>query len=172
MTKNILIVYYSDSGNTRKAAEYIANKLDAVMEQVKTPAFGHGVWGYFKKGWFSWRKRQVPIAPVVHDPANFDLLIVGAPVWAGHVASPIRSYLSTEAAKAQKAPRVAFFVTEGGSGGSRALQEMRELLNVKTICELEINDHDRKVQQDISMMENFVSLIDNSLEQGPQPATA
>jgi len=131
MKKKILITYYSETGHTRKIAEYIGDKTDAVVEVVETGYFAKGFLAYLKRGWLSYRKRNIPINAPGHDPSEFDLLIVGAPVWAGHVACPIRSYLATY--KGQL-PEVAFYVTMGGSGGQGALRDMREITGLSHCC--------------------------------------
>jgi len=159
MQKKTLVVYYSDSGNTRKVAEYIAKASGADVEAVRTTVFGHGFWSYLKKGWYSLRQRVIPINPSFHDPSKFEVVIVGAPIWAGHVANPIRSYLATHAGNL---PKVAFFVTMGGSGADNALREMRQISGLHPLAELEISERDRKKNQDISKMDDFISHFSKS----------
>jgi len=154
MQKKTLVVYYSNSGNTRKAAEYIAKAMDAEADAVETTAFGRGFWNYLKRGWYSLRKVLVPIKPTAYDPSKFDLVIVGAPVWAGHVANPIRSYLAEYSASL---PKVAFFVTLGGSGAAGALRDMREISGLNPLAELEISEKDRKTNKDVSKMNDYIS---------------
>ncbi len=158
MLKTILIIYYSDSGHTKKVAEYIANSTGAVVESIETEVFGTGIWNYLKRAWCSLRKEIIPINPVINDPSQFDLVIVGAPVWAGHVANPIRSYLTEYS---RKISQVAFFVTLGGSGSKGALRDMQEISGLIPIAELEITESDFKGKQDISKMASYVASIGN-----------
>ncbi len=158
MTKKILVVYYSDSGNTKKVADYIANAKGATVVAVKTDVFGKGFWNYMKRAWCSLREKIVPIDPIAEDPSKFDLVVVGAPVWAGHVASPIRSFLAEYSGKISG---IAFFVTAGGAGTDGALKDMRQISKMEPIAELAINDKDRKTQHDQSQMNYFATCLDS-----------
>jgi len=158
MVKKILIVYYSDTGNTEKVAKQIANETAAVVEAIDTPVFGKGIWNYIKRAWYALRKKVIPIKDIENDPAQFDLVIVGSPVWAGHVASPIRSYLMKYSKKISK---IAFFVTLGGRGAKGAFKDMRQISGLTPIVELEISDQDRKTKQDLSIISYFVTKLGN-----------
>ncbi len=58
------------------------------------------------------------------DPKDYDLVVVGTPIWNASVSSPVRTYL---AANHGRIPRVAFFCTHGGSGSARVLRQMSEI---------------------------------------------
>ncbi len=57
-----------------------------------------------------------------HDPAPYDLVVIGAPVWAWAVFSPVRAYLT--ATKSQLRD-VGLFCTLGGVGAQRAFAQMQ-----------------------------------------------
>lgn len=152
--KRVLVVYYSDSGHTRKAAEYIANATDGVVEAVTTPILKKGIWGYIKRIWLSLHQKTIAINESEHDPSHFDLVVVGAPVWASHVANPIRSYLTEYC---DNFPEVAFFVTMGMHGGEGALRDMRDVSGCAPLTELQISETDRKTDLDVSKMNSFIS---------------
>lgn len=69
-------------------------------------------------------RRETPIGMPERDPASYDLLAIGGPVWVGRMASPIRSYAHRLGGRA---PRVAFFCTEGGSGAEQAFEDLARL---------------------------------------------
>jgi flavodoxin len=119
-----LVVYYSRTGNTRKLAGALAAALDAELSAITEPSDRAGFWGYLRAGRDAVLKRATPIAPLAADPAAFDLVVVGTPVWGFTVASPVRSFLAANAAKLKA---VAFFCTEGGSGHERTFREMARL---------------------------------------------
>jgi hypothetical protein len=52
------------------------------------------------------------------------LVVIGTPVWAWSVSSPVRAYLS---ANKQRLPEVAFFCTMGGRGSATAFAQMQEI---------------------------------------------
>jgi len=64
------------------------------------------------------------------DPSIYDLIIVGTPVWAWSVSSPVRAYLL---ANKPRLPSVAFFCTLGGAGADRAFGQMQELAGKRPI---------------------------------------
>jgi hypothetical protein len=85
------------------------------------------------------RALPVEIKPAKRNPASYDLVVLGSPVWVGHVSSPMRAYLS---AQSDMLPQVALFVTEGGSGGAKALAEMTALAGRRPVAILEIRAKD------------------------------
>lgn len=53
---------------------------------------------------------------------EYDLVVVGTPVWAGTMSSPVRSYLYAHRGELRNA---AFFAVMAGRGGEQAVNEMR-----------------------------------------------
>ncbi|MBE3088681.1 MAG: flavodoxin family protein, partial [Actinobacteria bacterium] len=45
-SRNILVVYYSRTGTTRKVAEYITKQLGADMEEIIDMKKRSGIWGF------------------------------------------------------------------------------------------------------------------------------
>jgi len=125
------VVYYSLSGNCAFIAEELKARLDADLLRLHTekettrkggnrrgPArflWGIGVMlGIIK----------APLKPYVFDPALYDLIIIGAPVWGGSPARPIRDFLNKAVITGKK---TAFFVCHAG-GEKNALDELKALL--------------------------------------------
>jgi hypothetical protein len=80
--------------------------------------------GYLRCLMDSWRRRPAGIVPAALDTAQYDLVVVGTPVWGGSVSAPVRSYLLENRSKFR---HVAFFCSFGGLGSQAAFDEMREL---------------------------------------------
>jgi flavodoxin len=116
-----LVVFYSRTGMTRKAAEMIAADLGADLEEVCDTVDRSGVSGYLFAGRDATQKRLTKIKDVKYDPSGYDLVVVGTPVWAWTVSSPIRTYLSIYGPKFREC---AFFATYGGSGGEGTFKDM------------------------------------------------
>ena len=104
----VLVVYYSRTGTTRRVAEYLAEyfrfDLDVIVSDSRS-----GALGYVKSGYESAFGKRPPIS-FSKNPEDYDLVIVGSPIWAGTIASPVRSYLSR-----CKSVDVAAFSTLGGN---------------------------------------------------------
>ena len=125
----ILVAYYSRTGLTKKVAEKLASALGADQEEIITPDDRGGVVGYLKCGREAVTKASPLINPSKFNPADYDLVIVGTPVWAATMASPVRTYLTEQK---DKLKRVAFFATQGGSGANRTIENMAGICGLKS----------------------------------------
>lgn len=124
MEKNrALVVYYSMTGKSRKVAEEIGAAIGADIEEICEPHTRKGLGGALSAMFSALARREPPIRPSIHDPARYDLLVMGGPVWAGRMATPLRTYARRHGAQPQD---VAFFCTEGGRGAEKAFDELRE----------------------------------------------
>lgn len=119
-----LVAYYSFGGSTQKVAEHIAQHLSADMEEIKSSKSYESGLGFFKAAYDSWRGHLPAIVPIRRAPEEYDLVVVGAPLWAGHAATPARSYLQNSSGAFK---RIALLITHGGSSPDRAFEEMAAL---------------------------------------------
>lgn len=124
----ILVVFYSRTGITKKLADYIAKKIGAEMEEIKDTVNRAGVLGYLLAGRDSALHRLTKLEKPNCNPADYDLVIIGTPVWSWNISTPVRTYL--EEYKAQF-KQVAFFCTMGGSGDERAFREVERNIGKK-----------------------------------------
>lgn len=122
----ILVVYYSYDGNTRFIAETVANELDAdihelkPVKEMKSKGFLKYVWG----GTMVAMKRKPRLLPLDKNPADYDLIIIGTPVWNSTMAPPVRSFLDTFGSGVKLA---ALFCSFSG-GVKKTFAEMKELM--------------------------------------------
>ncbi len=134
----ILVVYYSRTGHTKTVAEKLAGLLGAeteeLFEQGKNRA---GVLGFMKAGRDALMKRPVELAPRKKDPADFDLVVLGSPVWAFTMCPAIRAYAAVHAATLRK---VAFFCTHGGGGSGKSDREVEAILGQPLAASLALLD--------------------------------
>ena len=119
-----LIVYYSRSGHTRKVAEDLAARLGCDVEEIREARNRRGVFGYFRSGREAFREQMAEIEQCSRDPAAYDLVILGTPVWAGNLSSPLRSYVSRFRGQFRD---VAFFCTQGGRGSAKVFSRLQAL---------------------------------------------
>ncbi len=151
-----LVVFYSRSGTTREAAERIARRLGADLEEIHDPTDRRGIRGWVRSILDARRERKPPIAPALHDPSRYDLVVVGTPVWDAHVSAPVRAYLSLHAGALRK---VAFFVTEGGRGEDRVFRDMRELAGRAPMATLLLLQRDVERRRDAPAIDSFVRML-------------
>ena len=121
---NTLVVYYSLTGHTRQIAEAIAAAHDADLEVIEDTFNRDTGLGRPRSAVEGLLGLRSSITPPKHDPSEYDLVVVGTPVWAARLSSPVRAYLSQQRASLE---RVAFFCTQGGFGGKWALQNMAKV---------------------------------------------
>ena len=124
----ILVVFYSRSGTTRRIAEALSQALTCDLEEITEPKPRTGFLGYMRSLLEARRKRPSVIAPIKHDVSSYDLVVVGTPVWAWSLSSPVRAYLM---ATTNQLPAVAFFCTLGGKGSESTFAQMTFILGKK-----------------------------------------
>ncbi len=141
MTKKILLAYYSMSGKTRMVADELAATIDADCEAIREPHPRHGTSGLVRALFDAMTRRDATIEPPRRDPASYDLLILGGPIWAGRLASPVRTYALQMATRMKK---VAFLCTQGGRGAEHAFAELEKLCACPPSATLIVNAEQMK----------------------------
>ena len=117
----ILVVHYSRTGHTRGVAKQLAERLGADLEEINDPTDRTGLFGYQRSGFQAFFKRLPPIAPAIHGPHEYDMVVIGTPIWDMSLSAPVRAYLRRYRAVL---PKVAFFCTCGGAGADRVFGQM------------------------------------------------
>ncbi len=134
-----LVVFYSRTGNTSLIASKIAALLHADTERILTRTAYDGSFGFIKGALHSATGRQVPIDPPTHSPDDFDLVVIGGPVWAGHIAPPVQTYLRTFRGHFK---RVAFCLTHGGSAAAKSFKQMEAIGGMPPVATLAVTVRD------------------------------
>ncbi len=120
----VLVISYSRSGTTSRLASRIAADLSADRCEIIDVRPRDGLVGYMQSALESVAK-GLPSIRVDVDPAAYELVVAGTPVWAGSMASPMRSFLTRHAGRIR---RLACFCTMGGRGGAETLHEMQAIV--------------------------------------------
>ena len=110
--RDVLCVYYSRSGNTKKVMKSIAAELNAELVQLTDGVERGGLRGWFRCGRDA-VKRDCPAARPIETERrleNYRLVIIGTPVWAGRCSSVVRSFLKQHG---KELNRVAYVLTRG-----------------------------------------------------------
>ena len=119
-----LVVYYSRTGNTRKIADELAAALKADVEELKDGKNRGGPIGFLMAGREAMKKTPANLAPLAHDPAAYDLVAVGTPVWGGTICPPVRTFMAQQRGHLKK---VAWFCTCGSDDGSSPRKAFPEM---------------------------------------------
>jgi flavodoxin len=128
-----LVVFYSRTGTTEKVADMIAEKLKADMEEIIDTVDRSGARGYLTSGRDAMKRRMTNIEPAKNSPADYDLVIIGTPVWSWNLSVPVRTYLTQNKDRISK---YAFFATMGGSGDKRATSEAADIIGKEAVANI------------------------------------
>ncbi|MCF3652803.1 MAG: NAD(P)H-dependent oxidoreductase [Aigarchaeota archaeon] len=150
----ILVVFYSRTGNIRRVAEAIAERLKADMEEIRDARSRSGMLGFLRSGYEALAGKLPKIQQVSRSPSEYDLVLIGSPVWVGKLSSPMRSYL---ALYGRSIKQTAFFCTCKSDEG-RAFKEM-EALSKKPIATLCIREKEIKSGEYIRKIEEFIKSL-------------
>lgn len=134
-----LVVFYSRSGYTRKIAELLARALNADVDEIREPRGRTGGLGYLRSVYEVLRGARPPILQPRHHPHAYERIVIGTPVWARHISSPVRSYLTRHQ---DDLKHVAYFCTYGGRGAEQVLNEMAQLLDRAPQATLSLTDRE------------------------------
>jgi len=121
-----LVVYYSRTGKTRFVAEKVAAELKADIEEVVDLKNRNGRFGFLKAGYDATRGNETEIVETQKSPSDFELIVVGTPVWNSRPSSAISTYLKRRDFAGKK---VAVFCTNEGMGEEKAVERTKALVS-------------------------------------------
>ena len=151
-----LVVYYSLTGNTKSLAENISKSLNCDIEEIIDKKNRRGFFGFLAAGRDAFLKRITEIDNIKKDPKNYDMVIIGTPVWAGKITPAIRTYLLNNKDKIKK---FAFFTTSGASASDKIVKNLEDILNKK--CDSFLNLSTKEIKNTLfkEKLENFLKVI-------------
>jgi flavodoxin len=133
----VLVVYYSSSGNTQRVAQAIAQALEADVEGIQevkptdVDLHGKGLGNFLNMGKTAFRAlsdRTVGIKGLQHSTADYDLVLVGTPVYAGSLSAPVRAFLEQARGKMKA---VAFFCTGDDPANEKVFVQMQDVCGME-----------------------------------------
>ncbi len=122
-TPQILIAYYSYSGNTKEVAEAIQKQTGGDLFEIKAEGTYPG----------SYREmtRQVQqelrdgfrprLTATVDDISRYDIIFIGSPVWWGTITPQVSSFMESHDLAGKT---VVPFITHGGGGAMNTVKDM------------------------------------------------
>lgn len=137
-----LVIYYSNTGNTQKVAKMLADRLGADLAEVTCAAYLKW-YGPLAMAWDIFTRHVPKVDVLVPAGADYDLVIVGGPVWAAHAAPPV---LALAKGDFWKRARPAFFVTCSGTSPKYppepAIEEMKRMTSLDAVSTMIIREAD------------------------------
>lgn len=158
MTNKNLVVYYSFEGSTKLIAKTIAQVLDADMLECKpskdiiSKSFMKFFWG----GRQVIFKKQPKLDVFKENPNDYDMVIIGTPVWAFNYAPAIRSFLSQAKLKNKK---IGLFCCHEGRKGKTLNNLNEELSNNTIIGKIDFLNVKKNKEKNILKAKNWATNI-------------
>ncbi len=119
-----LVVYYTRTGKTKFVAQEIAAQLGAEIEEIVDQKKRGGKIGWIMAGKDASRKSLTEIAQTTKAPQDYDIIVIGTPIWAWSPTPAVRTYIKQNKLSGK---RVALFYTSDGDI-KQADQKTKELL--------------------------------------------
>ena len=90
------VVFYSLDGNCALVAQEIQTQLNAdlIRLETKDEKKRSGLAKFFWGGSMVFTHKKPPLKPYTFDPSEYDLIIIGTPVWASTPAPPIQTFIA------------------------------------------------------------------------------
>ena len=116
----------------------MAEGLGAQVEQLLDEKSRRGILGFLRSGYESTRGVQTKLKETKMDPTEFDLVVLGTPVWNGRPSSPILTYLKNHDLSGKK---TAIFSVSASSPGEETVERTKSLIpSVEFVGQLSITD--------------------------------
>ena len=121
-------------------AKAVSARCRADLEEIRDARPRKGL----LRGW--WRSirevrrgSETQILPTTRHPGNYDLVVLGTPVWASSISSPLRTWLKRHRSELKQ---VGVFVTQGSRGGGKAVAQFSTLFGLAPRADLIVNAKD------------------------------
>lgn len=154
--KDCLLVFYSRTGYTRRVAEQITKQLQCDICDIREQHPRSGVGGYLRSLLEAVSGREPLLQNHGPDPSRYAVVIVGTPVWASRIASPVRAYLTHHGLGNA---RIATFCTYGGSGADNVLDAMDQLTGKSPVSRLALRDREIDSGSGATKVQAFVGMV-------------
>lgn len=124
-TPKTLVLYYSQTSNTKAVATEIANKLGADLDEiVAMEPYDGDFQATIERGRKELDEGSFPeIQPLKVDVAKYDVVFLGYPIWFGTYAPPVFTFLNQVDLSGKK---IVPFCTFGSGGLESSLKDLAE----------------------------------------------
>ena len=124
-TPKVLVLYYSQTSNTKAVAQEIATRLGADMEEIVAVNPYDGDFQATIDRCMQEREQGTvtEIQPITADLAKYDVIFIGYPVWFGTFAPPVITFLDQTDLSGKK---IVPFCTFGSGGLNSSVKDLME----------------------------------------------
>lgn len=123
--QKMLVLYYSQTSNTKAVAQEIANKLNADIEEiVLVDPYENDYKATIERSRMEREKGITPkIKPIKANIAKYDVIFLGYPIWFGTYAPPVITWLNNVDLSGKK---IVPFCTFGSGGLESSTKDLAE----------------------------------------------
>ncbi len=158
-----LVVCYTLTGHTREVAEKAAATLKADVEFLRDLRARPGFFGYLKLAHDTIRDVEPELAPLEHDPSDYDLVVLAGPVWSSRMCSPVREYARRYKNALTKTAILCTSRSSEPGYAERSMAGMIESAGLAPVAILGLGH--RELKQDHSdVVANFVDTVKSAVE--------
>ena len=158
------VIYFSYDGNCEMIAEQIHKALNAdiLRLHLEDDKPRNGLAKYFWGGRQVMLHKDLALKPYTITIEPYDLIILGAPVWAGSLAPPLNTFLEKTKITGKK---IALFCCHGGGKG-KALEKLRPRISENTIVgEIDfVNPTKQDKQQVIGKLQGWLQSLEPGIK--------
>jgi flavodoxin len=152
---DILVVFYSRTGNTSYVGKKIAKILEAEIDEIIDLKNRGGIMGWLGGGRDAFFKRRTKIKNK-KNPEDYKKIIIGSPIWAGTITPAVREYLIKYKTKLNS-KKLYFYCTFGGSPGKYFSDaESLSKKSLATFCVKDKTIHDKDIEEKIKFFCNKI----------------
>lgn len=122
--KEVLVVYYTRTGNSQRLAEEISIKLHGIKDQIKSENKYKGISGFIKGGFRAVRKKEDDIT-YKKNPEDYRVVVIVSPIWASNIPPAVRRYIKKNV---NKMKNYSFIINGGLKENQKAYKNFIEEL--------------------------------------------
>lgn len=118
------VVFYSMHGNVRYVSEKVAKELGAdLIELIPVKAYpDKGAMQFIWGGSAVTFKKKPELEPYTFNASDYDLVIIGTPVWASNFTPPLRTFFENNDLTGKK---IAVIATSAGGDSAKCVEAVK-----------------------------------------------
>lgn len=160
----VLVVFYSRTGTTRGLAAAIAQAGGWDLEELYDTCDRSGVFGFVRSLFDAGRGALTRLETVRHDPSNYELVVLGTPIWNASLSNPVLTYVMEHR---HALPDLGFFATYGGRGDRGALGQLFRITGKLPVAELTMTTSQIDAGRFAPEVHRFVNAIQAAVARRP-----
>jgi len=123
-----LVVYYSWTGSTRAVAQAVSAAVEGELVEITEVKRRSGIWGFITGGFQASMGKASRIRETLPDPAGYDAIYIGTPVWAAKPSAAFNAAIQAWAGKTADVPVHVFTLMADPNGNPMVETAVRKRL--------------------------------------------